>query len=111
MIHATTQFSWRRTAWRRMGLLLATGWMAVLAGCASVPVQEMSDARQAIDAAARTGGDQKAATQMQEARAALARAEVALKNVQYKTARQLAQEARAKAIDAQRASEAVPGSP
>lgn len=85
--------------------------MAVLAGCASVPAQEMSDARQAIEAAARTGGDQKAPTQMQEARAALARAEVALKNMQYKTARELAQEARAKAIEAQRASEVVTNSP
>ena len=76
----------------------------MLAGCAAVPVQEMSDARQAIEAAAQTGGDQKAATQMQEARDALARAEIALKNAQYKTARQLAQQARAKAIEAQRAS-------
>lgn len=65
----------------------------------------MSDARQAIEAAAQAGGDQTAVAQMQEARAALARAENALKNVQYKTARQLAQQARAKAIEAQRASE------
>lgn len=105
MIHATTQSSWRRAALRQTGVLLTAVWIAMLAGCATVPVQEMSDARQAIEAAAQTGGDQKAATQMQEARAALARAEIALKNVQYKSARQLAQQARAKAIEAQRASE------
>lgn len=70
-----------------------------------MPVQEMSDARQAIEAATQAGGNQKAPTQMQEARTALSRAETALKGMQYKTARQLAQQARAKAIEAQRASE------
>jgi len=76
-----------------------------LAGCAAVPIQAMSDARQAIDAATRAGGDQKAAQQMQDARTALSQAEVALKKVQYKRSRELAQQARAKAIEAQRASQ------
>ena len=65
----------------------------------------MSDARQAIEAAARSGGDQKAAQPMQDARAAMAQAEIALKRVQYRQARELAQAARAKAIEAQRASQ------
>ncbi len=77
----------------------------MLAGCASIPVQEMSDARQAIEAAAQSGGDQKAVVQMREARAALASAEDALKKVQYRSARRLAQQARTMAIEAQRANE------
>jgi hypothetical protein len=43
--------------------------MAMLTGCAAVPAG--NERRQAIEAAAQTGGDQKAATQMQEARDAL----------------------------------------
>lgn len=77
----------------------------VLPGCAAVPIQAISDARQAIDAATQAGGDLKAAQQMQAARGAMAQAEAALKNVHYKRARELAQQARAMAIEAQRASE------
>ncbi len=84
---------------------MATGWAVTLMGCAAAPIQAMSDARQAIEAAVQSGGDQKAAQQMQDARTAMAQAETALKRVQYKRARELAQEARAKAIEAQRASE------
>ncbi len=86
-------------------VLVAAGWAATLAGCAVAPVQEMSDARQAIEAAAQAGGDVKATQQMREARTALAQAEVALRNVRYKQARQLAQQARVKAIAAQQAAE------
>lgn len=86
-------------------MLTTVSWAATLTACAVAPVQEMSDARQAVEAAARTGGDQKAAQQMQEARAALVQAETALRNAQYRQARQLAQQARAKAIAVQRLSE------
>lgn len=92
-----------RTNW--LVLLIATWAITVLSGCAALPIQAISDARQAIDAATQAGGDLKAAQQMQEARGAMAQAEAALKNVQYKQARLLAQQARAKAIEAQRASE------
>ncbi len=84
---------------------MATAWAVTLVGCAAAPIQAMSDARQAIEAAVQSGGDQKAAQQMQDARTAMSQAETALKRVQYKRARELAQEARAKAIEAQRASE------
>ena len=84
---------------------MATVWAMTLVGCAAAPIQAMSDARQAIEAAVQSGGDQKAAQQMQDARTAMTQAETALKRVQYKRARELAQEARAKAIEAQRASE------
>lgn len=82
---------------------MASGWAMTLAGCAAAPIQAMSDARQAIEAAVQSGGDQNAAQQMQDARAAMAQAEIALKKVQYRKARELAQQARAKAIEAQRA--------
>lgn len=72
----------------------------MVGGCAAVPVQEMSDARQAV-AAAQSGGDRTANAQLQAAREALAQAEEALKNVQYRRARELAVQARAKAIEAQ----------
>lgn len=84
-------------------VLVALG--LTLPGCAAAPIQAMSDARQAIEAAAQSGGDQQAAQQMQEARAALAQAQLSLKNAQYRRARELAQQARAKAIEAQRASQ------
>jgi PBP1b-binding outer membrane lipoprotein LpoB len=89
----------------RTRVLVVAGWAMALAGCAAAPIQEMSDARQAIEAAVQSGGDQKAAEQMHDARAAMAQAERALKNVQYRRARELAEQARAKAIEAQHASD------
>lgn len=103
MIHATAEFSWRDAARRQLGKVGVVACL-LLAGCAALPAQEMSNARQAIEAASRAGGEQKAATQMQEARSALSRAETALRERHYKQARQLAQEARTKAIEAQQAS-------
>ncbi|MGE0115253.1 MAG: DUF4398 domain-containing protein [Steroidobacteraceae bacterium] len=82
-------------------LLTTTGLAAVLTACTVAPVQEMSDARQAVEAAVRAGGDGKAAQSLQEARSALAQAETALKKAQYRLARQLALQARTKAIEAQ----------
>lgn len=101
MLHAVAKRVWRCRS------LLVVGGAAVLVGCASWPVQEMSDARQAVAAAVQAGGDQKAAVQMQEARAALLQAEAALQKLQYKLARHLAQQARAKAIEAQQAAGAT----
>ena len=95
MTRAATRIIWR---WRSV---LLAGSVALLPACASLPAQEMSDARQAVDAAMQAGGDQKAAMQMKQARAALAEAEAALNRLQYKTARQLAQQARSEAIEAQ----------
>ena len=90
---------------RQMILATAVLTMMTLTGCAAVPIQAISDARQAIDAATQAGGDLKAAQQMQDARSAMAQAEAALKKIEYKRARELAQQARIKAIEAQRVSE------
>jgi hypothetical protein len=84
----------------RMGLSMPI--LALLAACASAPVQEMSDARQAVDAAMQAGAAQRAPAQTKAAQAALADAERALKYRAFSKARASAQEARSKAIEAQR---------
>jgi|GEM_PF-3444515 len=94
------------THWHTRWAVLLAAWAVLsLSACAAVPIQAISDARQAIDAATQAGGDLKAPQQMQEARAAMAQAEAALKEVRYKRAGERAQEARAKAIEAQRISQ------
>lgn len=85
------------------GTLLA---VFLLAGCAGVPYQEMSDARQAIDAArpvVEKGSDESA--QVRHARGLLEQAETHLHDGQYDTARELAQQARDLAIEAREAAE------
>ncbi len=88
---------------RAPGILLAA---LLLTGCAGVPYQEMSDARQAIDAArpvVMEGSDE--SDQVREARALLARAEEHLHAGEYASARELAQQARDLAIEARKAAE------
>lgn len=85
------------------GTLLA---VLLLAGCAGVPYQEMSDARQAIDAArpvVEEGSDESA--QVRRARRLLEQAETHLHDGQYDSARALAQQARDLAIEAREAAE------
>lgn len=72
----------------------------VLVGCAGAPVQEMSNARQAIRAARDAGAEQVAAQQLTEARAFLERAEADLQTRSYKDARRNAVAARGKAVEA-----------
>jgi hypothetical protein len=72
----------------------------VLAACAGAPVQEMSNARQAIRAAHDAGAEQVAAQQLTEARAYLQRAEVNLQSREYRDARRNAVAARGKAVEA-----------
>lgn len=81
----------------RMSLLLTCGLM----GCASAPVQEMSDARQAVQAAAQSGAAGAAPTQMNAAQSALKFAERLLRDHQYRAARNYALQAKTKAIEAQ----------
>ena len=70
------------------------------AGCASAPVQEMSDARQAIRAAQDAGAAQSAATTLSEAQIALNRAEGYLNKRYFRAARRNAEEAHRKAVEA-----------
>ena len=87
----------RRTSLFAM-TLLAFG--AMLSGCASAPVQEMSDARQAIRAAQDAGAAEKAPKELSEAQIALNRAESQLNKRFFRSARRNAEEAHTKAVEA-----------
>ncbi|MGH8494561.1 MAG: DUF4398 domain-containing protein [Gammaproteobacteria bacterium] len=78
------------------GLFLAS----LLAACASAPVQEMSDARQAINAAEQAGAERLAPQAIDDARQLLTNAEEQLQNGRYFSARRNAIEAKAKALEA-----------
>lgn len=78
--------------------------LMVLVSCASAPVQEMSDARQAIQAAKEGGTSVDSQTSITKAESLLKEAEAALENGEYKKAKLTATEARNEAIKAQQAS-------
>ncbi len=93
----------------RTSLFLRSMILAALfltAGCETIPVQEMSDARQAISAARDAGAETYAVEDLRAAERFLASAEQYLNSRNYATARRDALEAKAKAIDALRRSEA-----
>ncbi len=73
-----------------------------LLGCTGIPVQEMSDARQALQVAEEVGAPQRAPEAWAEARALLEAAERALDAGDYGKARLLAEEAREAAIRARK---------
>ncbi len=77
--------------------LLASG---LLSACASAPVQEMSDARQAIRAAQNAGASQKAAVHLENAQALLSSAEKSLQRRLYRAAKRDAVAARNQAVEA-----------
>lgn len=74
------------------------GVMLVLAACARVPSQEMSDARRALDAAREANAQQYARASLERAASALDDATAALSAGHYETARGLAETARKEAI-------------
>ena len=71
-----------------------------LAACAGAPVQEMSNARQAIRAARDAGAERTAPQKLNEAAALLNRAEDSLERRAYRDARRNAIAARDKAAEA-----------
>jgi hypothetical protein len=71
-----------------------------LLGCAGAPVQEMSNARQTINAARAAGAEDHAPTQLAEASDLLGKAERALQQHEYRLARRQAEEARRQAQEA-----------
>jgi len=75
-----------------------------LSACVTAPVQEMSDARQAIAVAERPGSDASSSTQLIAAHEALARAEQSLHRFEFRDARKYAIEARQLALQAQQVS-------
>jgi hypothetical protein len=75
-------------------------YIILLTGCSSAPVQEMSDARQALDAARLVEADRHAPKLMLRAKTSLLNAEKALEQGEWKKARKSAIEARIEAIAA-----------
>jgi hypothetical protein len=78
-----------------------------LAGCAGMPLQEMSDARQAIRAAERAGAEQHAPEVLGAARESVERARVNLHKGEYRQAREEAELARQKAMEARTIAESA----
>ena len=90
-------------------LPLAAG-VLLLGACVAPPVQEMSDARQAITAAEAAGAREHAPETLKEAQAWLSRAETKLQGHSYREARRAAVEAKLRAAEALKASEgSTPG--
>ncbi|HYM33928.1 MAG TPA: DUF4398 domain-containing protein [Steroidobacteraceae bacterium] len=85
---------------RRATLISTLLSAALLCGCASAPVQEMSNARQALRAAQDAGAATKATATFTEAQIALNRAEGQLNKHLYRSARRSAEEAHKKAVEA-----------
>lgn len=81
---------------------LALVLAGVLFGCASAPVQEMSDARQTIDAAREAGAARHAPDGLAKAEQLLREATSDLENRRYEQARERARMAREAAQEARR---------
>ncbi len=75
-----------------------------ITGCAAIPAQEMSDARQALRAAEEVGAATKAARDFDEARVLLEDANRFLNEGRYELARIVALRAKRLAIDARQSS-------
>lgn len=109
----------RQTGVVRGVLLAATLAVAMwAAGCATLPtdseeapVQEMSDARQAIEAARAAGSPQYSPKRFQEAQSLMEQAMLSLYRGEYGLARRAALTARARAIAARKAALAVQRTP
>jgi len=80
---------------------------AASGGCAGAPVQEMSNARQAVKAAERAGAATTAPEQFSEARLLLKNAESLLRRGEYRDARDAAELARTRAVEARGVAEAA----
>ena len=88
---------------------VALAALLVIAGCQTAPVQEMSDARQAIMVAREAGAEQHAATLLKAAVDYLQSAEGFLNDRRYDLARRDAISAKTNALDALRQVEASSG--
>ena len=85
-----------------LAALVAAG---MLAGCAGAPIQEMSDARQAIRAAERAGAAKYAPEPLAEAKKLVDQARSSMQQREYREARDDAERAREKAVEARRIAE------
>ena len=90
----------RRPGTRLFALLVITAWLFFGLACRTAPVQEMSEARQAIDAARAAGAAQYANPELEQALSSLKTAEEMLNERRFRDARRSAQQARDEAIHA-----------
>jgi tRNA A37 N6-isopentenylltransferase MiaA len=74
--------------------------LAVLTACASAPVQEMSDARQAVMAAQAAGAAERAPVELAEAQQLIEEAQRQLQRRDYGKAQRMAINARKRAVKA-----------
>jgi len=88
-----------------LALVLVGFVLPGLSACAVAPVQEMSDARQALKAAEQAGAAEFAADSLDRAQALLRDAEAELSRRRYNEAREDANAAKAEALVALRTSE------
>lgn len=91
-----------RASSRLVARCAALAVLLLLGACASAPVQEMSDARQAIHAAEEAGAAEFAPAMLQDAKRMLTSAERKLQRQAYSGARVDAREARRLAAEALR---------
>ncbi len=89
-------------SWKFTLPALVFGSLILLFSCASAPVQEMSDARQAIQAAREAGAQTGVKSSLDKAETLLKEAELSLENGEYKKARAIAVQARDEALRAQK---------
>lgn len=99
------QRSLRRPTSFVLRLLLLFCVAGLIAACVGAPVQEMSNARQAVRAAERAGAAEQAPELLAEAKQALEEAVGHLRLGEYRIARTEAETARAKAVEARRGAE------
>jgi len=76
--------------------------LLMLTACATMPAQEMSDARQAIQAAEEVSAAEKAPAVFQEAKSLLEQAQLMIKEQNYYEARRLADAAKETALIARK---------
>lgn len=86
--------------------LLALALSAWLVACAGVPVQQQSDARQAVKAAQKANAAKYAPDVLADAQAHLKTGEASLRSGEYRAARDEFDLARARAMEARRIAEA-----
>jgi len=92
-------------------LFLLLSLVGSLAACATIPAQEMSDARQAIQAAEDAGASARSPRALDHARALLEQAQIELAERDYKAARSTANASKEAAIQARQAADDVANTP
>lgn len=92
---------------RQLAKLLVISIIFVLTSCAVAPTQEMSDARQAVQAARDAGAPQNAPQALAQAEKLLITAEQQLTNRTFREARGSAVAAKEQAIDARQLAQAI----